>query len=138
MNILVIGGCGYIGSILVDKLLKEAIQSQCGHHVVWKLAKRTYENLTVIEGDIGDESCYPIENIDTVIHLANVANDPCGDLDAQLLWEINVLASMRLVEAAIANNVSQIFICKFWKCIWCKRRRSSNRRFKFYCLFQLQ
>ena len=48
-----------------------------------------------------------MKNIDTVIHLANVANDPCGDLDAQLLWEINVLASMRLVEAAIANNVSQ-------------------------------
>jgi nucleoside-diphosphate-sugar epimerase len=48
-----------------------------------------------------------MENVDAVIHLANIANDPCGDLDAKLVWEVNALASMQLVERAIDYGVGQ-------------------------------
>ena len=105
MNVLVIGGCGYIGSVLVNKLLDRG-DSVIVFDVMWfgnYLSE--HPNLTVIQGDIRDEGAYPMAGIDSVIHLANVANDPCGDLDAQLLWEVNVLATMRLVESAIQHNV---------------------------------
>ncbi|RKH08793.1 SDR family oxidoreductase, partial [Corallococcus sp. CA041A] len=36
-----------------------------------------------------------------IIHLASVANDPCGDLDPKLTWEISALGTMRLAELAV-------------------------------------
>ena len=45
--------------------------------------------------------------IDAIIHLANIANDPCGDLNAKLSWEVNTLATMGLAESAIAHGVKQ-------------------------------
>lgn len=108
MNILVIGGCGYTGSVLVQDLLED------GHRVVVFDAAwfgsylSSHPNLTVKFGDIRSDEL-PMECIDTVFHLANVANDPSVDLAPTLSWEINVLASMRVVEAAIHAGV-QSFI----------------------------
>jgi len=45
--------------------------------------------------------------VDVVMHLANIANDPCADLDSKLNWEVNALATMLLVERAIAHQVPQ-------------------------------
>tara|TARA_B100000676_G_scaffold308338_1_gene368898 strand:- start:11 stop:973 length:963 start_codon:yes stop_codon:yes gene_type:complete len=107
LNIVVTGGCGFVGHALTSSLL------ELGHRVrvvdaMWFgnfLPK--HENLELIEADIRDfeESCF--EGIDTVFHLANVANDPCSDLDSKLNWEVNALASMHLVEAAIRKDVRQ-------------------------------
>ncbi len=107
MHILVTGGCGYIGSVLTPKLLN------LGHRVtvfdiMWfgrHLAD--HENLRVIQGDIRDVDSVPMEGIDAIIHLANIANDPCGDLNAKLAWEVNVLATMGLVEKAIKHNAKR-------------------------------
>ena len=106
-NILVTGGCGYKGSVLVEALL------QAGHKVtVYDIMwfgnfLKPHEKLTVIEGDIRDTDKVPMAGVDTIIHLANVANDPCGELDSKLAWEVNVLATMGLTEKAIENDVEQ-------------------------------
>jgi nucleoside-diphosphate-sugar epimerase len=110
MKILVTGGCGYIGSVLTPKLL------DMGHNVtvfdiMWfgrHIAD--HENLRVIQGDIRNVDSVPMEGIDAIIHLANIANDPCGELSAKLSWEVNVLATMGLVEKAIANKVKQFIL----------------------------
>ncbi|MEE9910684.1 MAG: SDR family oxidoreductase [Deltaproteobacteria bacterium] len=110
MNILVTGGCGYIGSVLVPKLLS------LGHRVdvfdiMWFGRHLSgHENLRVIQGDIRNVAAVPMDGIDAVIHLANIANDPCGDLNAKLSWEVNVLATMGLVEKAIACGVKQFIL----------------------------
>jgi nucleoside-diphosphate-sugar epimerase len=48
-----------------------------------------------------------MDAIDSVVHLANVANDPSVDLAPTLSWEVNVLATMRVVEAAIKSGVKK-------------------------------
>jgi nucleoside-diphosphate-sugar epimerase len=48
-----------------------------------------------------------MEGIEAVVHLANVANDPSVDLAPTLSWEVNVLATMRVVEASIKAGVSK-------------------------------
>lgn len=110
MNILVTGGCGYVGSILTPKLL------DLGHHVtVYDIMwfgnfLKAHKNLKIVQGDIRNIDAIPMEGIDAIIHLANIANDPCGDLNAKLSWEVNVLATMGMVEKAIANNVKQFIL----------------------------
>jgi nucleoside-diphosphate-sugar epimerase len=110
MHILVTGGCGYIGSVLTPKLLN------LGHRVtvfdiMWFGRHfADHENLCVVQGDIRDVDAVPMEGIDAIIHLANIANDPCGELNAKLSWEVNVLATMGLVEKAIAHKVKQFIL----------------------------
>lgn len=107
MRILLTGGCGYIGTMLTDALLKQ------GHTVtvvdiMWFGNRLTpHPNLTVVRQDIRNADEIPMSGVDTIFHLANVANDPCSELDAKLSWEVNCLASMQLVERAIRHGVKQ-------------------------------
>ncbi|MBT4739859.1 MAG: SDR family oxidoreductase, partial [Rhodospirillaceae bacterium] len=44
---------------------------------------------------------------DAIIHLSSVANDPCGDLDPKLTWEVSCLATMRLADKAVRQGVKR-------------------------------
>lgn len=107
MNILITGGCGYVGTILTKTLL------DIGHNVhVYDIMwfgnfLPEQPGLTVTQGDIREIEKVPMAGMDAVIHLANVANDPCSDLNSKLNWEVNVLATKLLVEKAIDHRVAQ-------------------------------
>lgn len=107
MNILLTGGCGYVGTPLTQSLL------DAGHKVTvvdiqwFGNFLPAHPNLTVIREDIRNADRMPMQGMDVVMHLANVANDPCADLDSKLNWEVNALATMQIVERAIAHGVPQ-------------------------------
>lgn len=107
MKILVTGGCGYVGSVLVPSLLRG------GHEVVVADALwfgnylDPHPNLSVRAADIRRAADIPMDGVEVVVHLANVANDPCAELDSRLAWEVNALAAMGLVERAVAHGVRQ-------------------------------
>ncbi|MCX5713058.1 MAG: SDR family oxidoreductase, partial [Candidatus Omnitrophica bacterium] len=110
MRILLTGGCGFIGTVLTQSILDQ------GHDVTvvdiqWfgnYLPK--HKNLKVIKEDIRNTEKIPMEGIDAVMHLANIANDHCGELNSKLAWEVNALATMRLVERAIQHKVKQFIL----------------------------
>ena len=64
--------------------------------------------LTKIKEDIRNIDSIPMNGIDSIIHLANIANDPAVDLSPNLSWEVNVLASYQLADKALRNGVDQI------------------------------
>ncbi len=110
-KILITGGCGYTGSQLVESCLSLG-------HKVWNIDLAWFgnplpehPNLTHIEADI--RNLYHLElpkKVDIIFHLANIANDPCGELNSQLTWEVNALASQLLAEYAInAGNPHFIY-----------------------------
>jgi nucleoside-diphosphate-sugar epimerase len=53
-----------------------------------------------IRKDIRDVEASDLHGVDAVMHLAGLSNDPLGDLDPQLTYEINYLASVRLAMLA--------------------------------------
>ncbi|MBI1206614.1 MAG: NAD-dependent epimerase/dehydratase family protein [Azospirillum sp.] len=105
MRLLVTGACGYKGSVLVPKLLA------LGHQVVafdiqWFGNFLTPQaGLTVVRGDVREVETIDLRGVDAIIHLASVANDPCGDLDPKVTWEISALATMRLADKAVRQGV---------------------------------
>ena len=107
MKILVTGGCGYKGSVLIPKLLQKTHQVVVIDIQWFGNYLKPHQNLLVIKGDIREPNQAWFENVDAIIHLASVANDPCSDLNPKLSWEIGPLATMRLCEMAIANRVTQ-------------------------------
>jgi len=100
MKILVTGGCGYKGSVLVPKLIAK------GHEVVafdiqwFGNFLPEHPALTVVQGDIRNIDEVDLTGVDAIIHLSSVANDPCGDLNPKITWEISCLATMQLADRA--------------------------------------
>ena len=107
MHILLTGGCGYIGSVLTSKLLAKGFRVTVLDIMWFGNFLSEHENLNVIRGDIRSIDDLAVDDADLIIHLANVANDPCGDLNPKLSWEVNALATMNLVEWAIRHNAKQ-------------------------------
>jgi nucleoside-diphosphate-sugar epimerase len=107
MKILVLGGCGFVGTVLTGALLTEGHQVTVADIQWFGNYLAEHKNLKVIKEDIRNVDNIPMDGIDAVIHLANIANDPCGELNSKLAWEVNVLSTMRLVERAIQHKVKQ-------------------------------
>lgn len=100
MKLLVTGACGYKGSVLVPKLLAQG-HEVVGLDIMWfGNFLKPHPNLTVIQGDVRDIGAIDLTGVDAIIHLSSVANDPCGDLDPKLTWEISALATMQLADKA--------------------------------------
>ncbi len=102
MRILVTGHNGYIGTVLVPLLLAQ------GHEVVG-LDSNLFNQCTFgnpplpvpqLVKDIRDVEDRDLEGFDAVVHLAGLSNDPLGDLNPQLTYAINYLASVRLARLA--------------------------------------
>lgn len=105
MKILVTGATGYKGSVLVPKLLA------AGHNVVafdtqwFGNFLPEHQNLSVVKGDVRELSSIPFDGVDAIIHLASIANDPCGDLNPKLTWEVSALATMQIADHAARNGI---------------------------------
>jgi nucleoside-diphosphate-sugar epimerase len=102
MRVLLTGHLGYIGTVMVPMLKAE------GHDVVG-YDSDLYESSTFGEGivpvpsirkDIRDATLDDLRGFDAVLHLAGLSNDPLGDLNPDLTYDINHRASVRLAELA--------------------------------------
>jgi nucleoside-diphosphate-sugar epimerase len=109
MRVLVTGHLGYIGTVMVPMLL------EAGHQVTG-LDSDLYSRCTFAEGgsirsvpemikDIRDIAERDLHGQDAIIHLAGLSNDPLGNLDGDLTYEINHRASVRLAQLAKAAGV---------------------------------
>jgi nucleoside-diphosphate-sugar epimerase len=103
MRILVTGHNGYIGGIMVP-LLQAA-----GHEVVGfdsdffepcLLAGQPAPAIPSIRKDLRDAERSDLEGFEAVIHLAGLSNDPLGNLDSTLTFDINDAASIRFARLA--------------------------------------
>jgi nucleoside-diphosphate-sugar epimerase len=100
LKILVTGGCGYKGTVLVPKLIN------AGHEVVvidtqwFGNFLPEHKKLEVIKGTVLEPEKIDFKGVDAIIHLASIANDPCGDLDPKLTWEVSALSTMQLADRA--------------------------------------
>jgi len=107
MKIFVTGACGYKGTVLVPKLLKAGHQVTAFDIMWFGNNIPAHENLKVVEGDVRQINAYDLNGFEIVIHLSSVANDPCGDLNPKLTWEVSCLATMLLAENAANSGVKQ-------------------------------
>jgi nucleoside-diphosphate-sugar epimerase len=90
-NILVIGGGGYVGTYLVDQLIKNNYLVTVFDLFIYGNFLENNHNLNIIKGDIRDLQLLKriVKNFDCVIHLACISNDPSFDLNPQLGKSIN-------------------------------------------------
>jgi nucleoside-diphosphate-sugar epimerase len=103
--LLVTGGCGYIGTVLTEQLLQDG-HDVCVVDTQWfGNYLRPHPKLTVLKQDVRDIDAIPIDGVEAIIHLANIANDPSVELHPTLSWEVNVLAAQQLADRAVRSGV---------------------------------
>ena len=107
MKILITGGCGYAGTVLTQQLLMDGHQVTVvdtqwfGNHLT------PHPNLAVHKQDIREVDAIPLEGVEALLSLANIANDPGVELNPTLSWEVNVLAGQQLIDRAVRSGVKQ-------------------------------
>ena len=109
MRVILTGHRGYIGAVAAP-LLQEA-----GHEVVG-LDTNLFEGcdfgnpnpeIPELRRDLRDLSKSDFDGFDAVVHLGALSNDPLGDLNPKLTYDINHHASVRLAELAKAAGLSR-------------------------------
>lgn len=118
--ILVTGGAGYVGTMLVPKLINRGHRVRVldlfiyGEDIFERYCTTTSGNfdrscLQLIKGDIRDRELLKksLAGVNTVIHLACISNDPSFDLNPGLGKSINLDAFRPLVEISKSQQVKR-------------------------------
>ena len=109
MRILVTGHKGYIGTVMVPMLLG------AGHDVVG-LDSDLFRQCTFGPGmhdvpelrlDLRDAQARQLEGFDAIVHLGALSNDPLSDLNPDITYDINHVASVRLARLAKEAGVAR-------------------------------
>ena len=108
-RVLVAGGAGYVGCVLVPKLLDAGYGVTVFDLMLFGAEglPRGRSGLTVIEGDLRDTPKFAraLEGVDSVIHLACISNDPSFELDPELSKSINFDCFEPTVKACVDAGV---------------------------------
>ena len=112
-SVLGTGGAGYVGAVLVPKLLDKGYRVNVidlylfGEEVLG--AVKGHPRLKEVKGDIRDLALLEreIPGTDVIIHLACISNDPSYELDPQLAKSINYDAFLQLIEVATESAVKR-------------------------------
>jgi len=112
MHILVAGGSGYIGSVLVPRLLDQ------GHRVT--VLDRLYfgdtlagarahfgDRLRVVRDDVRTFDTALLDSVEAVVDLAGISNDPSCELEPDVTQSVNVGGTKRLALAAQKRGVGR-------------------------------
>lgn len=112
-RVLITGGAGYVGAVLVPKLLAKGYKVKVldlylyGEDVLDSV--KGHPNLEHVKGDIRDRTLLErvVPGCDAVIHLACISNDPSFDLSPELGKSINLDAFRPLVEISKKAGVKR-------------------------------
>src|SRR6201993_2218842 len=108
-KILVAGGGGYIGSVLVPRLLAR------GYKV--RVLDRLYfgedslagvrDKIELVVADVRDIPASAFDGVDGVINLSGLSNDPTAEFNPEANWQMNAIATETLAQACLARGIER-------------------------------
>ena len=110
MKVLITGSDGYIGVVLAQELIKRG-------HIVVGLDTGFYRSGRLFNGiaripetvskDIRKVSVEDLKGYDAVVHLAELSNDPLGQINPQVTFDVNHLGTVHLIEKCIKAGIKR-------------------------------
>lgn len=117
MRVLVTGHMGYLGAAVTDELLAKGhdvtgLDTNLFESCVYEYAAPSQKPLVIpgIDLDVRDARAEHFAGQDAVIHLAGLSNDPLGDFDPKLTYEINHKASVRIAQLCKQSGVGRLVL----------------------------
>ncbi len=109
-KVMVTGNLGYIGNVMVPFLTAkgyDVVGYDAGYYKDCYLKESQQQLVKQISKDIRDCTPEDFDGVDFVIHLAGLSNDPLGDFDESLTYDINYQATMKLANCAKTAGVKR-------------------------------
>ncbi len=103
MKILVTGTEGYLGSLLPPLLIErghEVIGVDTGYYKVGWLYNGTEVTAKTLNKDIRNITAEDLQGVEAIVHMAELSNDPTGQLSPTITYDINHKGSVRLAKIA--------------------------------------
>ena len=103
MKILVTGTEGYLGSLLPPLLIErghEVIGVDTGYYKVGWLYNGTEVTAKTLNKDIRNITAEDLQGVEAIVHMAELSNDPTGQLSPTITYDINHKGSVRLAKLA--------------------------------------
>ncbi|MBE7518855.1 MAG: NAD(P)-dependent oxidoreductase [Thermoflexaceae bacterium] len=106
MRVLVTGGAGYIGSILIPKLLARGHEVRVLDRMFWGLPHYAGEpGVELVNADVRRMPEGVLDGIDAVDHLAGFSNDPTSEYSPEANWQMNAVATDTIARLCRASGV---------------------------------
>ncbi len=109
MSVLVTGGCGYLGTLVVDRL---AAAGETTIAVDIRAPRIPVEGVTYLQGDLRDldlAALFTEYAVDAVVHLAAIVEPPKGMSESEL-EDMEVGGTQRVVDACVAAGVGHLSV----------------------------
>jgi nucleoside-diphosphate-sugar epimerase len=113
-SVLVVGGAGYIGSLLVERLLEKGYGVRVLDSLLYGDEPlrpiRNHPDFELIVGDCRNiqDVVKAVRGVESIIHLAAIVGDPACNQDRESALEINYSATRMLIEIAKGHGVSRL------------------------------
>ena len=110
MRIFVTGSDGYLGSLLAPELLRrghEVIGLDTGYYKEGSLYRSQATTPLTLTKDLRQLEARDLHGMDAIVHMAELSNDPIGQLAPTITYEINHAGSVRLAELARQAGVKR-------------------------------
>ena len=131
MNILVTGGCGYIGTQLIAKLLLKGYSVICLDNQLFGNYLKKKKKFFIIKSNILNINNLDIKKkIHTIIHLSSIANDPMADLHPNLSWETSSLGTLELMRFAKKKKIKRIIYASSGSVYGIKKEKKVHEKLK--------
>src|SRR3954447_12586118 len=92
-TILVAGGAGYIGCVLVPRLLDRGYRVRVLDRLWWgdQPLAEFRDRIELVSADVRDVPPEAYDDVDGVINLSGLSNDPTAEFDPEANWQMNAL-----------------------------------------------
>jgi len=109
-TVLVTGGGGYIGCVLVPRLIDRGYRVRLLDALWWGEAPIAgfRDRVELVERDVRDLPEGTLDGVDAVIHLAGLSNDPTAEYDPDANWQMNALATEALGAACVERGIERL------------------------------
>ena len=114
MKILVTGGAGYVGSVLIPSLIDKGFFVKCLDRFFFGAEflsqKKFQKNIELIKDDIRWFDPTILNDVDFVLDLAALSNDPAGELNPSKTFEINHKGRTRVAKLSKEYGVKRYIL----------------------------
>ncbi|HKP91927.1 MAG TPA: SDR family oxidoreductase [Thermoleophilaceae bacterium] len=109
---LVTGGAGYIGCVLIPRLLERGYRVRVLDRLYWGESPLAgfRDRVELVEADVRDMPANALDGIDGVIHLAGLSNDPTAEYDPEANWQMNAVATEAMGQACVERGVERFVL----------------------------
>jgi nucleoside-diphosphate-sugar epimerase len=108
-RILVAGGAGYIGSVLVPRLLARGYRVRVLDRLYFgeESLASVRDDIELVVGDVRDIPADALDDVDGVINLAGLSNDPTAEYDPEANWQMNAIATETLGQECLDRGIER-------------------------------